>query len=464
MAAFSSSATVFGNREDDDQIQMKQLQQHNSLTPSSSTAPQKKKRNQPGNPSKYHPADELINFIKISNIINLLIIIFGAGRVMGDPDAEVIAVSPKSLMATNRFICEVCNKGFQREQNLQLHRRGHNLPWKLKQKSTKEGEKAKRKVYVCPEPTCVHHDPSRALGDLTGIKKHYSRKHGHKNWICHKCSKKYAVQSDWKAHSKTCGTREYRCHCATIFSRRESLIRHRALCDALGEESIREGGAANVMMYGSSSSSVADIDEYSMSMSGGHQLLPQTNNNNNNMNMFIIPPQSNQTIYSQLQLPTSNDNSTLSPPNNLFSTLPFFSNEPSIMPNIHHTTSSLLTNMNYIPQMSATALLQKAAQMGATSSTTNVNATTLLGSTTSSTHHNDLIIINSSFGIGTNNPTSLQSMSMNNNIIGNSGGLTRDFLGVGHNILTTITTTSQQQQPPPHTTFGGGGSNFQFPH
>ncbi|KAH1190567.1 Protein indeterminate-domain 4, chloroplastic [Glycine max] len=132
-----------------------------------------------------------------------------------DPDAEVIALSPKTLMATNRFICEVCNKGFQREQNLQLHRRGHNLPWKLKQKTTKE---PKRKVYLCPEPTCVHHDPSRALGDLTGIKKHYSRKHGEKKWKCDKCSKKYAVQSDWKAHSKTCGTREYRCDCGTLFS------------------------------------------------------------------------------------------------------------------------------------------------------------------------------------------------------------------------------------------------------
>lgn len=133
-----------------------------------------------------------------------------------DPDAEVISLSPKSLMATNRFICEICSKGFQRDQNLQLHRRGHNLPWKLKQRSSKE---IKKKVYVCPEPSCVHHHPSRALGDLTGIKKHFCRKHGEKKWKCEKCSKRYAVQSDWKAHSKTCGTREYRCDCGTLFSR-----------------------------------------------------------------------------------------------------------------------------------------------------------------------------------------------------------------------------------------------------
>lgn len=155
---------------------------------------------------------------------------------MPDPDAEVIALSPKTLMATNRFVCEICSKGFQRDQNLQLHRRGHNLPWKLRQRSSKE---VKKRVYVCPEPSCVHHDPSRALGDLTGIKKHFCRKHGEKKWKCDKCSKKYAVQSDLKAHSKICGTREYKCDCGTLFSRRDSFITHRAFCDALAQESAK---------------------------------------------------------------------------------------------------------------------------------------------------------------------------------------------------------------------------------
>lgn len=138
-----------------------------------------------------------------------------------DPDAEVIALSPTTLMATNRFVCEICNKGFQRDQNLQLHRRGHNLPWKLKQRTSKE---IRKRVYVCPEPSCVHHDPSRALGDLTGIKKHFCRKHGEKKWKCDQCSKKYAVQSDWKAHLKICGTREYKCDCGTLFSRLYNIL------------------------------------------------------------------------------------------------------------------------------------------------------------------------------------------------------------------------------------------------
>lgn len=147
-----------------------------------------------------------------------------------DPDAEVIALSPRSLLTTNRFVCEICNKGFQRDQNLQLHRRGHNLPWRLKQK---ESHEYRKKVYICPEVNCVHHDPARALGDLTGIKKHFSRKHGEKKWKCDKCSKRYAVQSDWKAHQKTCGTKEYRCDCGTLFSRKDSFTTHRAFCDVL---------------------------------------------------------------------------------------------------------------------------------------------------------------------------------------------------------------------------------------
>nr|BAG12104.1 early heading date 2 [Oryza sativa Japonica Group]BAG12105.1 early heading date 2 [Oryza sativa Japonica Group] len=78
-----------------------------------------------------------------------------------DPEAEVIALSPRALVATNRFVCEVCNKGFQRDQNLQLHRRGHNLPWKLRHRAaavsavTTAAPAPRKRVYVCPEPTCV---------------------------------------------------------------------------------------------------------------------------------------------------------------------------------------------------------------------------------------------------------------------------------------------------------------------
>ncbi|XVF43477.1 hypothetical protein PTKIN_Ptkin02bG0043100 [Pterospermum kingtungense] len=145
-----------------------------------------------------------------------------------DPDAEVVSLSPKTLLESDRYVCEICNQGFQRDQNLQMHRRRHKVPWKLLRRETLE---VKKRVFVCPEPSCLHHDPCHALGDLVGIKKHFRRKHSNqKQWVCDRCSKGYAVQSDYKAHLKTCGTRGHSCDCGRVFSRVESFIEHQDAC------------------------------------------------------------------------------------------------------------------------------------------------------------------------------------------------------------------------------------------
>ncbi|KAJ1281797.1 hypothetical protein BS78_03G001600 [Paspalum vaginatum] len=279
-------------------------QQHQTLPPHP-PPPAKKKRNLPGTP---------------------------------DPDAEVIALSPRTLLATNRFVCEICGKGFQRDQNLQLHRRGHNLPWKLRQRSSKEPPR--KRVYVCPEATCVHHNPARALGDLTGIKKHFCRKHGEKKWKCDKCSKRYAVQSDWKAHAKTCGTREYRCDCGTLFSRRDSFITHRAFCDALAEETARlsaraaAGNSYHHHLFAATAAPQLPPDALSLWGGGGLHIAPPP--------QLVAPP------------------GTKTPPEDLMG---ISSSVPSLFSGQEqHAKHAAPTDM------SATALLHKAAQMGAVAS------------------------------------------------------------------------------------------------
>ncbi|KAF5936085.1 hypothetical protein HYC85_027214 [Camellia sinensis] len=306
-----------------------------------------------------------------------------------DPEAEVMALSPKTLMATNRFICEICNKGFQRDQNLQLHRRGHNLPWKLKQRANKEV--IKKKVYVCPEPTCVHHDPSRALGDLTGIKKHFSRKHGEKKWKCEKCSKRYAVQSDWKAHSKICGTREYRCDCGTLFSRRDSFITHRAFCDALAEESARSITLANHPLLSSSQPPITSSSHFNLHLQNHHLHNPPTlqpfplmkrEQQDQSFNNLIRPPPelppwlACQPLVGEGGAPPPIDLST-----QLFSSRldqhqhhhSFIHHNENPNPSTSLSTTTTTPSLPSFqptssPHMSATALLQKAAQMGVTMS------------------------------------------------------------------------------------------------
>ncbi|XP_057962538.1 zinc finger protein GAI-ASSOCIATED FACTOR 1-like [Malania oleifera] len=278
-----------------------------------------------------------------------------------DPNAEVIALSPKTLMATNRFVCEICNKGFQRDQNLQLHRRGHNLPWKLRQRSSTD---IRKRVYVCPEPSCVHHNPARALGDLTGIKKHFCRKHGEKKWKCEKCSKKYAVQSDWKAHAKTCGTREYKCDCGTIFSRRDSFITHRAFCDALAEENhkMKQG----IIMANMGPNPQCQPSSGLMPLPPS---MPSSSNINANVPAGMQWPAACSLGFSHPVVDTKIPLGSLS--HGLMS-LPPKTLNPAGHGGLFSCHSGTLFGAprsntgSGSPHMSATALLQKAAQMGAT--------------------------------------------------------------------------------------------------
>ncbi|CAH8268163.1 unnamed protein product [Arabidopsis lyrata] len=367
---------------------------------------------------------------------------------MPDPESEVIALSPKTLLATNRFVCEICNKGFQRDQNLQLHRRGHNLPWKLRQKSNKE---VKKKVYVCPEVSCVHHDPSRALGDLTGIKKHFCRKHGEKKWKCDKCSKKYAVQSDWKAHSKICGTKEYKCDCGTLFSRRDSFITHRAFCDALAEESARSHNQSKKRNpdiltrqkpVPDPIPAPVDTDQSAKIISSSTLTIKQSESPKTPPEIVQEAPKPTGVnvvtrngvfeglFESSSASPSIYTTSSSSP--SLFA--PSSSIEPISLGLSTSHGSSFLGSNRFQPQpaMSATALLQKAAQMGASSSGGSLLRG--LGIVSSTSTSMDAIVphgLGLGLPCGGESSSGLKELMMGNSSVFGPKQTTLDFLGLG---------------------------------
>lgn len=180
---------------------------------------------------------------------------------------------------------------------------------------------------------------------------------------------------------KTCGTREYKCDCGTIFSRRDSFVTHRAFCDALAEESARAQTAP-------------------VRTGGGGK---QGNVNTNTVPAVVSPPSSDvliqcsgipdDTVVVSPPMTTPPSASAATSSSSVFASIFAVNQQSSKMPPpppppIIEAASLALSTPLYIssngsslfpapdndhcnyslpqPAMSATALLQKAAQIGAT--------------------------------------------------------------------------------------------------
>nr|AFK34772.1 unknown [Lotus japonicus] len=239
------------------------------------------------------------------------------------------------------------------------------------------------------------------------------------------------------------GIREYRCDCGTLFSRRDSFITHRAFCDALVQESARLPNGLTPLgtnLYGTPTNHMTlGLSQIGAQISQQLQNHNQNATNNNTLRLtgaakfeHLIPSLnqsssfSNKNLNGLMQLPDlqGNNNTNSNSPSNLFN-LSFFPNSTMMdQSNNHQGTTSLYMNNNNnnpiisdhhqvgnsglssslfgnslqhenmsSPHMSATALLQKAAQMGSTATTTKgAGGSSILirgMSTSSSTYNNN---------------------------------------------------------------------------